>query len=76
VILATVAAVILFLGVASPLFTRRMEASTDNVLKQMERVRDASRPADALPSAVKTSRPLIPPAEGSFVKVAEKRVRP
>jgi len=76
VILATVAAVILFMGVASPLFTRRMEASTDNVLKQMERTRDASRPAAALPSAVKTSRPTIPQMEESLVKITERRVRP
>src|SRR5208282_2160405 len=38
IILFTVAAVILLLGLASPFFTRRMEPSTNNVLRQMERV--------------------------------------
>ena len=33
-ILATVAIVIIFMGVASPLFTRRMEASVNNVMQQ------------------------------------------
>ena len=34
-ILATMAIVIIFMGVASPLFTRRMEASVNNVLQQI-----------------------------------------
>ena len=37
VILFTMAAVILWMGVGSPAFTRRMEASSQNVLNQMER---------------------------------------
>jgi len=41
VILFTVAAVVLLMGLASPLFTRRMEASSQNVLNQMERVQAA-----------------------------------
>src|SRR4029077_11714203 len=65
VILATLAGLILFMGVASPLFTRRMEPSTDNVLKQMERVRDASRPAPALMPAARTIVPLVPQSETS-----------
>jgi NADH-quinone oxidoreductase subunit M len=35
-ILATIALMILFMGVASPLFTRRMEASSQNILEQMQ----------------------------------------
>ncbi len=37
VILIAVAVVVLFMGVASPLFTRRMERSTENLLFQMQR---------------------------------------
>jgi NADH-quinone oxidoreductase subunit M len=75
VILATLAVVILLMGVASPLFTRRMEASTDNVLKQMERTRDASHPAP-LPPAARIILPSIPQAEASLAKTTEKRVHP
>src|ERR1700676_3870167 len=75
-ILATVALVILFMGVASPLFTRRMEASTDNVLKQMERVRDVSRPAPPLPPAAQEILALRSHAEASLGVTTEKRVRP
>jgi NADH-quinone oxidoreductase subunit M len=45
VILVIMAIVILFMGIASPLFTRRMEVSTNNILHQMERAENASRPA-------------------------------
>ena len=76
VILATVAAVILFMGVASPLFTRRMAASTDNVLKQMDRVRDASLPAPALPPAARVILPSNLQADATLAKTTEKRVRP
>jgi NADH:ubiquinone oxidoreductase subunit 4 (subunit M) len=41
VILFTVAAVILWMGLVSPFFTRRMETSSQNVLNQMERVQAA-----------------------------------
>jgi len=37
VILATLTVIILWMGVGSPLFTRRMEASAQNILQQMER---------------------------------------
>jgi NADH-quinone oxidoreductase subunit M len=76
VILVTMALVILFMGVASPLFTRRMEASTDNVLKQMERVRDASRPTLAPPPAAQNILPSFPHPEASLSNAALKRVRP
>jgi NADH-quinone oxidoreductase subunit M len=38
-ILATLSVFIIFMGVASPLFTRRMETSTNSVLRQMNRQR-------------------------------------
>src|SRR5208282_3598028 len=37
IILATLSTVILFMGVASPLFTRQMESSTNNILHMMRR---------------------------------------
>jgi hypothetical protein len=37
------AVAIIFMGVASPLFTRRMQSSTDSLLQQMDRVQSASR---------------------------------
>jgi NADH-quinone oxidoreductase subunit M len=49
VILVTVAIVILFMGIASPLFTARMEVSTNNILLEMQRPQSASRPAAAPP---------------------------
>jgi NADH-quinone oxidoreductase subunit M len=76
VILGTLAGAILFMGVASPLFTRRMAASTDNVLKQMERVRDASHPAPALPPAAQIILPSNLQADTSLAKATEKRVHP
>jgi hypothetical protein len=76
VILGTLAGAIRFMGVASPLFTRRMAASTDNVLKQMERVRDASHPAPALPPAAQIILPSNLQADTSLAKATEKRVHP
>jgi NADH-quinone oxidoreductase subunit M len=42
-ILATVALVILSMGVASPLFTHRMAASADNILRPLNRMQNADR---------------------------------
>jgi NADH-quinone oxidoreductase subunit M len=42
-ILVTMAVAIIFMGAASPLFTRRMQSSTDSLLQQMDRVQSASR---------------------------------
>jgi NADH-quinone oxidoreductase subunit M len=60
VILFTMAAVILWMGIGSPVFTRRMEASSQNVLNQMERPQvhlaglagQPDRPLPAKPVAV------------------------
>jgi NADH-quinone oxidoreductase subunit M len=51
-ILATVAVAILFMGIASPMFTRRMEATTDNLVRQTQiedRPQDAAAPAHVTP---------------------------
>jgi hypothetical protein len=75
---------IIFMGVASPLFTRRMEMSTDNLLRQMERVQNASRPvpatapAAALP-AVASSHPVASPAAqkpSALKPISLKRAQP
>ena len=61
VILATLSVIILFMGVASPLFTRRMQPSADNLLRQMTRQRayDASTaPVRALPSPALPASPI------------------
>jgi NADH-quinone oxidoreductase subunit M len=42
-ILATLAVVIIFMGVASPLFTHRMAASADNVLRPFNQMQNAMR---------------------------------
>ena len=59
IILVTMALVILFMGVASPLFTRRMEASVDNVIQRVNPPENASHPATipcmGAPAAVKTA---------------------
>jgi NADH-quinone oxidoreductase subunit M len=44
VILATMAVAILFMGIASPLFTRRMQASTDSLLQEMDRAENVMHP--------------------------------
>jgi NADH-quinone oxidoreductase subunit M len=52
VILVTMAVAILFMGLASPLFTRRMEATTDNLVRQTQledRPQDAGAPARIAP---------------------------
>jgi NADH-quinone oxidoreductase subunit M len=72
IILVTMAVAILFMGLASPLFTRRMEASVNNVIEQTSTPRDASRP---------TSPPHAPyvvaqPAHPALAALAERQVRP
>jgi NADH-quinone oxidoreductase subunit M len=65
VILATLSVVILFMGVASPLFTRRMQPSADNLLRQMTRqraydARSAAAPAPPLRTPPVTHGNSIP----------------
>ena len=71
-ILFPIAAVILWMGLASPVFTRRMEASCTNVLKQMQRpqgyfaVRPGTSHLRVPTSTLMTGAQvgLIPPAQG------------
>jgi hypothetical protein len=63
VILWTMAIVILFMGVASPLFTRRMEPATNALLEQMTgRPQNASRPPLQLTPIGTSSLPTAPQA--------------
>ncbi|HEY1924766.1 MAG TPA: NADH-quinone oxidoreductase subunit M, partial [Candidatus Acidoferrum sp.] len=75
VILVTMALVILFMGVASPLFTRRMEPATNVLLEQMSgRAQNASRPPAPATSAERAS---VPAAATIFkTEVEAPRVRP
>ena len=73
IILVTMAIAILFMGIASPLFTRRMEASVNNVIEQTSGARDASHhavPQHAPYVAVPPARPAL------ATTVAEGQVRP
>jgi NADH-quinone oxidoreductase subunit M len=76
VILVTMALAIVFMGIASPLFTRRMEVSTNNLLQQMNRVQDASHPAAATPAGARTAIMPEMKKDAALAPVAEKRVRP
>jgi NADH-quinone oxidoreductase subunit M len=75
VILVTTALAILFLGVASPLFTRRMEPSTNNLVHQLGGApQDVVRPAPAPSSG--TPPVIAPPREreASVATISERRV--
>jgi NADH-quinone oxidoreductase subunit M len=69
VILVTMAVAILFMGIASPLFTRRMEASVNNILEQTSSPRNAARPA-ATPSAAHL---VTVPTQPALAALAERR---
>jgi len=49
VILITMAAAIIFMGIASPLFTHRMEAATDNVLRPFNQMQNVEGPRGVSP---------------------------
>jgi NADH-quinone oxidoreductase subunit M len=59
-ILATVAAVIIFMGLASPLFTRRMAASAENILRPLNQMQNAIQPlaGRSLSSAIQSTPSL------------------
>jgi NADH-quinone oxidoreductase subunit M len=76
-ILVTMAVAIIFMGVASPLFTRRMEVSTNNLLHQMERAQNVSRPTAPVPAGKQT---VISPAPHKknppFTTISLRRIQP
>src|SRR6204780_3184222 len=75
-ILVTMAVAIIFMGVASPIFTRRMEVSTNNLLHQMERVQNVSRPATPEPGGKQSVISLGPRKNASLTKISLRHVQP
>ena len=75
-ILATMAVAIIFMGVASPLFTRRMEVSTNNLLHQMERVQSVSRPAIQEPGGKHAEVSHGTDKRASLAKISLRHVQP
>jgi len=76
VILAVLALVILFMGVASPLFTRRMEASTNNVIEQMKSNRPFEYGARPLPPTDRFFARPFANSDASLMKTSERQVQP
>jgi NADH-quinone oxidoreductase subunit M len=83
-ILVTMSIMIIFMGIASPLFTRRMEVSTNNLLHLMDRPQNASSrpvglPVVLVPHAGKRAA-LMPqppmPDERPLAAIAERQVQP
>jgi NADH-quinone oxidoreductase subunit M len=59
-ILVVMAVAILFMGIASPLFTRRMEVSVNNTLDMTSSPRNAARPAVGSPARRLVAVPAAP----------------
>jgi NADH-quinone oxidoreductase subunit M len=75
-ILVTMAVAIIFMGVASPIFTRRMEVSTNNLLHQMERAQNVSRPATPEPAGKQSVISPGPRKNASLTKISLRHVQP
>jgi hypothetical protein len=76
VILITMALAIIFMGIASPLFTRRMESSTNNLLQQMNR---PQAPVDASKASPTPPRTVILPGmqkNPTLTTISARQVRP
>jgi hypothetical protein len=69
----TMALAIVFMGVASPLFTSRMAAATDNVLKPFNQMQDVARPPAVKPESARAA--VLPQSGGhaSLKPIAERR---
>jgi len=74
IILATLAVVILWMGIGSPMFTRRMRASTDHLLKQMARPQRVYDVREARPDGPPAARNITLPAP--LDETSEKAGRP
>jgi NADH-quinone oxidoreductase subunit M len=81
-ILVAMSAMIIFMGIASPLFTRRMEPSTNALLRLMDRPQNASRPAPQPQPAGKRlvvlppQRVVAPVPNSTLAAVTQRQVRP
>jgi len=86
VILGTVALAILFMGVASPLFTHRMQATTDSLVQQTKGLprNDATRPAQQPPALADGQKLILAQPQslpqlvhdGSLASIAARTVQP
>ncbi len=78
VILVATALAILFLGVASPLFTRRMEPSTTNLVRQLGGPpQDATRPAQVPPPVARPAVINSPSLhEASLTTISQRQAKP
>jgi NADH-quinone oxidoreductase subunit M len=72
IILGTMAVVILWMGIGSPMFTERMRASTDRVLQQMER----QGPYNASTVAPARQKVLLPNGQALTVPISGKAGHP
>jgi NADH-quinone oxidoreductase subunit M len=77
-ILAVLAAVVLLMGIASPLFTRRISASTANLLEQMERTRSYNAERITTPTSPTRSAGVIrlPQRSDSSISLLPERRTP
>ena len=81
-ILVTVALAIVFMGVASPLFTRRMQSTTDTLVQQTKGLprNDATRPQPQPPSLAAGQTTLLAPSQPlhdrSLTSIASRTVQP
>jgi NADH-quinone oxidoreductase subunit M len=81
-ILVTVALAIVFMGVASPLFTRRMQTSTDTLVQQTKGLQrnDATRPPGPAPALAAGQTMLLAPPQPlhdrSLASTAPRTVQP
>jgi NADH-quinone oxidoreductase subunit M len=73
-ILVAMSVMIILMGVASPLFTRRMQVSTDNLLRLMDRPQNAARPPVKSPKG--TDALYVPAARSrTLPAIAERLVQ-
>jgi NADH-quinone oxidoreductase subunit M len=78
IILATLAVTILFMGVASPLFTRRMAVSTENVLRSFNQMQNAKerQPGNSLAENAQVAVRLLDRNHPAIATVAGNQAKP
>ena len=76
IILVTMALVIVFMGVASPLFTRRMAAAADNAIKPFNRMQDVAKPPAIKPESERAAAESPSSGHASLTPIAERRAQP
>jgi len=66
---------ILFMGIASPLFTMRMEVSVNNTLDMTSSPREAKRPANSSPAQKLVTLPAVTNSTASALLVERQAAR-